>query len=102
MAKSNRIAADTQKNLSRGGKVVLVMSRVLIAEYDKEARTLRLAEPLAGFDDHASVRIVVEESTPPLAPWAHLKGSLSKEAGDSLAEAIDEMFPMSDVEPARR
>jgi hypothetical protein len=33
----------------------------------------------------------VDES--PLARWAYLKGSLSKEAGDSFAEAIDEMFP---------
>lgn len=69
------------------------MSKVLIAEYDAAANALRLAEPLPGVKDHEKVRLSIEE--PPAdesRPWLALRGSLSPEAGDSLARAIEAMF----------
>lgn len=77
------------------------MSQILIAEYDDDNRTLRLPERLEGIRNHAAVRVVVDEAPEaqigglPRArsSWAHLEGCLSKEAGDSLAEAMETMFP---------
>ena len=74
-------------------KVESTMSKVLIAEYDAAENALRLVEPLSGVKDHEKVRLSIE--APPAGedrPWLALRGSLSPEAGDSLARAIDAMF----------
>ncbi len=66
------------------------------AEYDAEQKTLRLVEPLDGVRDHETVQVQVITnggSATPEPAWMRLRGSLSKEAGDELAQAIDEMFP---------
>lgn len=64
-------------------------------EYDAETQTLRLLEPLVGVEDHARVKAVM---TPVDAnekgPWSELRGILSKEAGEELARAVEEMFPI--------
>jgi hypothetical protein len=70
------------------------MGKVVKAEYDAEHQTLRLLEPIEGFDDHERVSVVVDKAIDTQRPWLPLKGSLSKEAGDSLAAAIEEMFPI--------
>jgi len=69
------------------------MTRIVKAEYDAEHQTLRLLEPLEGFEDHDQVTAVVNKADPQ-RPWKTLRGILSKEAGDDLARAIDEMFPI--------
>ena len=57
------------------------MSRSVIAEYDANENILRLAEPLAGVEDHEKVRVSIEQaqnvsssagSTDPLARLASL------------------------------
>ena len=69
------------------------MSKVLIAEYDATENTLRLAEPLTGVKDHEKVRLSIEAPRADESrAWLKLRGSLSPEAGDSLARAIEEMF----------
>lgn len=69
------------------------MTKVVKAEYDAEHQTLRLLEPLDGFENGAQVTAVVN-GTKPQRPWLALQGILSKEAGEELARAIDEMFPI--------
>ena len=70
------------------------MGKVLTAKYDAAANALRLAEPLEGVADDETVRVnVVAATADPKRPWLELEGSLSKEAGEELARAIDEMFP---------
>jgi hypothetical protein len=71
------------------------MVKVVTAEYDAAQNTLRLVEPLDGVRDHQQVQVQViatpvEEAEP---AWIALRGSLSKEAGDDLARALDELFP---------
>jgi hypothetical protein len=71
------------------------MVKVVTAEYDAAQNTLRLVEPLDGVRDHQQVQVQViagaaEEAKP---AWMALRGSLSKEAGDDLARALDELFP---------
>lgn len=69
------------------------MSKVVIAEYDANEKALRLSEPLAGVKDQEKLRISIEDRLPDgERPWIELRGSLSNEAGDSLAKAIEEMF----------
>lgn len=63
------------------------------AEYDATMNALRLAAPLEGVSDHEEV-IVTVEVTPTAKPeWMKLAGSLSKEDGEDLARAVEEMFP---------
>ena len=69
------------------------MTRIVKAEYDAEHQTLRLLEPLEGFEDHDQVTAVINRAHDQ-GPWQSLRGILSKEAGDELAQAIDEMFPI--------
>lgn len=70
------------------------MSKVLTAEYDAEHNVLRLAEPLDGVRNHEKVQVIVEQTAASAErPWLALSGSLSKEAGESLSRAIDELFP---------
>ena len=74
------------------------MSKVITAEYDEKHHSLKLDAPLAGVQDRAKLRVIVEDSHEPgKRPWTHLRGVLSKEGGDSLARAIKEAgFGLSD------
>jgi len=69
------------------------MTKIVKAEYDAEHRTLRLLEPLDGYENGEQVTAVVNKADPQ-RPWLALEGVLSKEAGDEFARAIDEMFPI--------
>ena len=68
------------------------MAQVIKAEYDAEHQTLRLLEPLEGFQDHDQVTAIVDKDQTG-RPWRSLRGILSKEAGEELARVINEMFP---------
>jgi len=64
------------------------------AEYVAEERILKLAEPLEGVADHAPVEVTVTPTSPdPDRPWLAFSGSLSKEAGEDFARALNEFFP---------
>lgn len=70
------------------------MTKVVTAEYDAEHKALRLVEPLEGIRDHETVQVqVIPAGVPHERPWLALSGSLSAEAGEALADAIDELFP---------
>lgn len=70
------------------------MSKVIKAEYDEKLRVLRLAGPLDGVRDHELVFVTLETTAiDTQRPWLVLEGSLSLEAGESLAKAVEEMFP---------
>jgi hypothetical protein len=70
------------------------MSKVVQAEYDAGENILRLAEPLEGVADHQRVTLTVTAAENGAdRPWLALSGSLSSEAGQSLARAVDELFP---------
>ena len=71
------------------------VGKTLKAEYDASANALRLVEPLEGVKDHETVELTLNEKPPvdPERPWLALEGSLSKEAGESLARAHEELFP---------
>ena len=70
------------------------MSKVVEAVYDAGKLELRLAEPLEGVADHARVVVMVTPTDESVErPWFALSGSLSREAGESLARAVDELFP---------
>jgi hypothetical protein len=68
------------------------MSKVLTADYDAGENVLRLAEPLEGVKDHATLTVTIETPQAPDSLMS-LSGSLSKEAGESLARAVNELFP---------
>jgi hypothetical protein len=73
-----------------------IMSKLVTAEYDASQNTLRLVEPLDGVQDHATVQVQViepENEKKPEPPWMALRGSLSKEAGEELSQALNELFP---------
>jgi hypothetical protein len=72
------------------------MNKVVTAEYDATQNTLRLVEPLDGVRDHEQVQVQViapESEKKPEQPWMALRGSLSKEAGEELSQALNELFP---------
>lgn len=71
------------------------MSKVVTAEYDATQNILRLDEPLEGVRDHemVQVQVIAAEKEKPEPPWMALRGSLSKEAGEELSQAVNEMFP---------
>lgn len=72
------------------------MTKLVTAEYDADQRTLLLEESLDGVQNHARVQLQVitpENVAEPQRPWMALSGSLSKEAGEELAQIMDEMFP---------
>ena len=74
------------------------MSKVVTAEYDATQNTLRLVEPLDGVRDHEKVQVQVQVIAPegekkPEQPWMALRGSLSKEAGEELSQALNDLFP---------
>lgn len=73
------------------------MTKVVIAEYDAQENTLRLAEPLAGIKDHERIRVSIDEPRwNGDRPWLAMRGILSAEAGASLAAVIGEMFGSSE------
>ena len=53
------------------------MAKIVTAEYDAEQQTLRLIEPLAGFEHHDKVTLVVNKLDPQ-RPWLALSGTLSR------------------------
>ena len=70
------------------------MTKVVTAEYDAAQSALRLLEPLDGVRDHEKVQVqVIPTEAKAKSTWSDLRGSLSKEAGDDLARALNEMFP---------
>ena len=71
------------------------MAKVLKAKYDASENALRLVEPLDGVKNDETVEITLADKPPvdPERPWLALEGSLSEEAGDSLARAVEELFP---------
>ena len=74
--------------------MLVVMTKVVLAEYDAAQNALKLEEPLEGVRDREKVTVTVEKPVvDPSRPWLGLSGSLSKEAGEDLARAIEELFP---------
>lgn len=87
--------------IANRGIVRDVMAKVLTAEYDATEKVLRLEKALDGFEDHAKVHVTVEKPRPDddvERPWMKFSGSLSQEAGESLARAYEEMFGESSEE----
>ena len=73
-----------------------IMRKVITARYDAKENVFRLDERPAGLADDADVKLTLltpVAADDPQRPWLALRGSLSKEAGDELAELIEEMFP---------
>jgi hypothetical protein len=68
------------------------MSKVILAEYDAEHKTLKLDEPLEGIKDHEKLKAAVEEvkaEGPVGRPWMRLEGSLPHEAAEEIRRALD-------------
>ena len=81
------------------------MTKQVLAEYLADEKKLKLDEPLEGIEDHERVTVTLESA--PLAPrgpdsWRKLAGSLSAEAGASLAAAVEEAFGPINDDPNRR
>jgi len=73
-----------------------VMSKLIPAEYDAATHTLRLTEPVEGLQDHAQMRITIEEESAATGgerTWQELNGIMAGERGDEFARVIEEMFP---------
>ncbi len=70
------------------------MGKVVKAEYDAEHQTLRLLEPIEGFENHEQVSVIVDKEIDPRRPWLALSGVLTGEDGESFARAIEEAFPI--------
>jgi|PersoiStandDraft_1058852.scaffolds.fasta_scaffold237833_1 hypothetical protein len=75
-----------------------MMSRKILAEYDAEHNTFKPLEPLAGFHDHETVRMAIEEVKPGHSPhpWTALRGVLSRENGEDFVRGIEELFGPTD------
>jgi len=69
------------------------MTKIVKAEYDAEHRTLRLLEPLDGYENGEQVTAVVNKADPQ-RPWLALQGVLHGEDGEAFARAIEEAFPI--------
>ncbi|MEK6373259.1 MAG: hypothetical protein AABO58_11245 [Acidobacteriota bacterium] len=69
------------------------MGKVVKAEYDAEHQTLRLLEPIEGFDDHEKVSVIVEKVVAE-RPWMALADTLVGEDGERFERAIEEAFPI--------
>lgn len=74
------------------------MSRIE-AEYSAAEKILRLAQPLIGVPDHATVSIEIKE-VPAISdqPWLALAGSLGEEEGRELARAVRDAFGRDEIE----
>ena len=74
-----------------------IMSKIVMAEYDATENALRLKEPLDGVRDGEMVQVRViasgEETGKVESSAMALRGSLSKEAGEELSQALNELFP---------
>ena len=68
------------------------MQKTVTAEYLADERKLKLDAPLDGVADHARVLVAIEEGAPADRPWKSLEGTLSVEAGESLAASVEELF----------
>jgi hypothetical protein len=74
------------------------MSKLVTVKYDAAQNSVRLAEPQDGGHDDAPLQVQVTAApkkrvVDPQRPWLALRGSLSQEAGEELAAAIEELFP---------
>ena len=71
------------------------MSKVITAEYDADRKELKLAEPLEGVRNHATVQLMLLERPEPdsTRPWLAFSGCMSGENGEDFAHVIEEMFP---------
>ena len=65
------------------------MSRSVVAEYDANENILRLAEPLAGVEDHEKVRVSIEKEQ---------TRSSAAEVADPLARLVSLNAPTGDIE----
>jgi hypothetical protein len=75
------------------------MTKVLTAEYDFDAKTLRLDEPLEGVSHHQKVTVTIDTPAPSAErPWKQSRGIWSKENGEDVARRIEEMFPPWDAD----
>jgi hypothetical protein len=75
------------------------MTKVVTAEYDADANVLRLDEKLEGVGDHEKVTVMVNTPSQPAEPsWKSARGILSKEEGEDLQRAVDELFPPWDAD----
>ena len=69
------------------------MSKVITAEYDAERNALQLVEPLEGVADREKVDVTIVKAPTSPGRWQELSGILSKEDGEELSRAMEEMFP---------
>ena len=71
------------------------MSKIIDATYDAKEKAFRVEDDQEWVTDGARVQLLalLPEENDSKRPWPEFRGYLSKEAGDSLAAAIDEMFP---------
>jgi hypothetical protein len=67
--------------------------KIVKAEYDANAKALKLAEPLDGFADKEDVTVIVHHIDPERR-WLELRGTLVGEEGERFANAVEEMFPI--------
>lgn len=81
-------------------RILLAMSKVVIAEYDAERQSLKLSEPLIGVRDHEKVRVAIEGAVAQDGerPWMKCADILSPEAGRQLAQAVREAFGRDEIE----
>jgi hypothetical protein len=67
---------------------------VTTAEYDAEAKALKLDKSLEDIADRERVNVVIEKLPQSSGKrWRELSGILPKEAGEDFARALEEMFP---------
>ena len=70
------------------------MTKTVTAEYDADAKVLRLVEPLEGVPNHEKILVTFVEPLPPgKHPCDKFRGILSGEDGEDLARAVEELFP---------
>jgi hypothetical protein len=63
------------------------MGKVVQAEYDAEHQTLRLLEPIEGFDDHEKMSVMVDKVSTK-RPWMALADTLVGDDGERFERAI--------------
>jgi|GEM_PF-1043583 len=76
------------------------MSRMVIAEYDAQANTLHLAEPLADVGDREKVRVFVERE--PVSPPARNVREALQRLGSLNAPTEDIEQMLAEIEAGRR
>lgn len=71
------------------------MSKLVLAKWEPETKTLKLFDPLEGVSDSSEVNLDLAKA--PIGAnvkhWSEFAGSLNGEAGDELAAIVEEMFP---------